>query len=596
MRRGFALIPAVLALLVFAAPAAAGTVRLQTECPHCGGGPGLVLVWEGEPGEDNDVLLERQDARTWVLTERAPGARLVAASSDCVVTDRTARCAQPDRNFYAFFYGGDGDDVMSTDPVSGSFDDWFFGGAGNDTMTTGDHGCCIGATMTGGSGDDTFHGGLGVYDEVLYDDRDRAQPVDVSLAARPAGARNGEQGEHDVLDGAIDGLRGGYGDDVLTGDDEMNYITDWGGRDLVHGGGGDDRIFLSSFYEPWGDTVDGEGGDDRIWPGPHPGAIDGGEGVDEVSLDNHAPAWVSELSLDGIADDGGLLLRAPGYTSDRVVPQGNVVGVENIAGNDDTDLLIGDDGANRLLGEGGDDILVAGAGHDVVDADGWEPPGADFIFVLDGESDRVTCGGGDDVVVFDPSLDELSEDCETLIDHEIPVPELDIPPPPAPPATPELPPVIIESPPVPDASPALPPVLATDLGELPRVVVTAPAQACFAMRCIRGSGGADRLVGTASRERLDGRGGVDVLVGGGGADVLLGGGGSDRLRGQAGRDLLVGGTGADRIDGGPGADYVIAADGRRDVVDCGTGQDVALVDEIDRVRNCRVLAAGPPAG
>jgi len=58
------------------------------------------------------------------------------------------------------------------------------------------------------------------------------------------------------------------------------------------------------------------------------------------------------------------------------------------------------------------------------------------------------------------------------------------------------------------------------------------------------------------------------------------------LDGGPGNDRITGGYDADRLHGGPGRDAIVAVDGRRDRVDCGPGRDTALVDRIDRVRNC----------
>jgi Ca2+-binding RTX toxin-like protein len=98
-----------------------------------------------------------------------------------------------------------------------------------------------------------------------------------------------------------------------------------------------------------------------------------------------------------------------------------------------------------------------------------------------------------------------------------------------------------------------------------------------APRTFAGSARADRLTGTA---------GADVLYGLGGNDVLRGGKGNDVLYGGRGNDVLDGGPGLDRLYGGPGTDTLRARDGRRDVVDCGPGRDVAYVDRIDRVSGC----------
>ncbi|HEY0317815.1 MAG TPA: S8 family serine peptidase [Solirubrobacterales bacterium] len=89
----------------------------------------------------------------------------------------------------------------------------------------------------------------------------------------------------------------------------------------------------------------------------------------------------------------------------------------------------------------------------------------------------------------------------------------------------------------------------------------------------RGGRGSDRLQGTAAGDRLLGRGGSDRLDGGGGADCLNGG---------RGRDTLL---------GGPGDDVLRARDGFADVVDCGAGNDRAIVDGLDRVHGCEQVKA-----
>jgi len=59
--------------------------------------------------------------------------------------------------------------------------------------------------------------------------------------------------------------------------------------------------------------------------------------------------------------------------------------------------------------------------------------------------------------------------------------------------------------------------------------------------------------------------------------LLLGGNGADMIRGH---------TGFDDVSGGPGADVVRVDDGRRDLVNCGPGQDRADVDRRDDVTGC----------
>jgi hypothetical protein len=85
-------------------------------------------------------------------------------------------------------------------------------------------------------------------------------------------------------------------------------------------------------------------------------------------------------------------------------------------------------------------------------------------------------------------------------------------------------------------------------------------------KTISGTAHADRLVGTAYDDVLNGFAGNDTLIGGGGKDILRGGLGNDVIR---------------------------ARDGRRDLVDCGPGRDLAYVDRLDKVsKNCETIKRG----
>lgn len=86
--------------------------------------------------------------------------------------------------------------------------------------------------------------------------------------------------------------------------------------------------------------------------------------------------------------------------------------------------------------------------------------------------------------------------------------------------------------------------------------------------------GSDKLRGSESAERLDGFAGNDLINGFAGNDALSGGDGADEVYGGPGRDILFGGA---------GDDFIEAKDGGADYVDCGPGDDVASVDDGDRV-------------
>jgi hypothetical protein len=126
-----------------------------------------------------------------------------------------------------------------------------------------------------------------------------------------------------------------------------------------------------------------------------------------------------------------------------------------------------------------------------------------------------------------------------------------------------------------------------------------------------GSPGADDFTGTARGEhvslqagddRANGGRGNDDINGGRGDDRINGGAGDDRLNGGAGDDVLTDDNGTDRFSGGTGDDRINARDRRgrhdaRDVVDCGAGNDTAIVDDNDIVRHCEhVERAGDDNG
>ncbi|WP_167288834.1 calcium-binding protein [Nocardioides seonyuensis] len=105
--------------------------------------------------------------------------------------------------------------------------------------------------------------------------------------------------------------------------------------------------------------------------------------------------------------------------------------------------------------------------------------------------------------------------------------------------------------------------------------------------------------------------GTSVVLGNAGADTITGNDGTETIDGGAGDDTLEGGYGHDTITGGPGRDtifadetsqrcsyltdcvvvpfgndLILARDGEADVIDCGVGDDRAVVDPVDTATNC----------
>jgi Ca2+-binding RTX toxin-like protein len=104
-----------------------------------------------------------------------------------------------------------------------------------------------------------------------------------------------------------------------------------------------------------------------------------------------------------------------------------------------------------------------------------------------------------------------------------------------------------------------------------------------------GDNGPDHLTGTAHADLLKGLGGKDTLTGRAGQDRLFGGRGPDVLRGGHGRDEFNtrrNGYSA----GGQGNDKIYARDHDIDLINCGDGFDIAIVDlREDGVFNCEEI-------
>lgn len=132
-------------------------------------------------------------------------------------------------------------------------------------------------------------------------------------------------------------------------------------------------------------------------------------------------------------------------------------------------------------------------------------------------------------------------------------------------------------------------------------------------RCLDGSDGPDLLVGTPvgdviiggsgadtirasdGRNVIEAQWGDDDIRAGSGPDLVDAGDGNDTVRTGAGSDRIGLGHGNDTVYAGRGPDYVFANDGRRDVIDCGPGDDRVRVDKIDVLRRCEHVYIAPPA-
>lgn len=472
--------------------------------------------------------------------------------------------------------GGDGPDVLrgwdgpdrleggegADDLDGGPRDDVLVGGPGNDVEKggSGDDLFLQGSEPDGG---DAISGGIGDLDVVAYDRRSARVEVRVGNGL----ADDGEAGELDAIQGDVEGVLGGSGDDLLIGH---------GAANLLRGGPGDDEL-------------EGQGGPDVLDGGPGTNTLDGGAASDTVTYADASGPVTVDLEL-GVATGAG---------EDTLASVENAIGGpfgDTLIGTAEADDLRGRGGADRLVGQDGPDVLLGGTGADVLEGG----PGSDE---LDGGAgnDRLRPGGGADVVEGGPGRDLLD-----LASSLVPV-VVDLPA-----GT-----LVGEGEAIVSAIEDVRGSRGDDVlrgdrfpnrlsGLAGRDVVSGAGGADVLSGgtgddvLVGGSGadlidegaavnGADRIRGgpgrdtvsyrrrtrdlrvsvgrgaddgerferdliAASVERVLGGRGRDLLVGDRGPNVLVGGDGHDRLRGKGGDDLLIGGPGRDLLDGGPGFD------------------------------------------
>lgn len=314
--------------------------------------------------------------------------------------------------------------------TGGSMPDVLIGGGGDDQLA----GDLQDDLLDGGPGADVLEGGAGTD---LADYTERSSPI----VADPDGehADDGEAGEGDTIATDVEDLRGGAGDDRLTGGPQDNLLSGGAGADRLAGLGGEDIADYSDRTDglaisPDGAANDGEpgehddvapdievlvggSGDDQLSGGMGDQTLDGGPGADDLSGDPGRDAASYAERTDavritlglGIGDDGAL------GEGDTIAPD-----VESARGGMGDDVLVGGTGDNVLDGGPGADELKGGTGLDAVDYSGRTLPvradlsgspgddgepaegdtvGADIEGILGGSGSDVLTGSGSDGIL-----------------------------------------------------------------------------------------------------------------------------------------------------------------------------------------------------
>lgn len=159
-----------------------------------------------------------------------------------------------------------------------------------------------------------------------------------------------------------------------------------GGRVVVYGGAGNDRIFATDTYAPT--SIYGEAGHDQITGGYADDLLDGGDGVDRL--------WGSAGNDVLVGGDGNDFLY--GREGNDVLFGGN--GDDCLDGYSGDDQLVGGFGVDRLLGGDGKDELIGGRSA-----------------TEDDLASDVLCGAADADRVFAGALDALYADGFDLVTY-----------------------------------------------------------------------------------------------------------------------------------------------------------------------------------
>mgnify|MGYP001079603400 CR=1 FL=1 len=385
--------------------------------------------------------------------------------------------------------------------------------------------------------------------------------IDLSSSVFGLSINLGNQNEGFTIIGSFQGdtINGSEGDDVIIG---------FKGADVINGGGGKNRLLLSStstdlnnatdgqvskiqvvdlsgavavgvevnlknqledfliIGSDKADTIVGGKGNDTILGFSVGDKVDGGDGVDRIDITD------TSIGLNNAGDDA-----IQGIEGIAAVDA--LSGVEiKLSSQTEGFIVAGSSYDDTIVGSSGKDTIFSGSGNDKVNAGG----GNDLIVGGDGE-DTILGGSGNDEIFGEDGNDiingELGKD--TIFGQEG------------------------------DDS--------INGGSEDDVLLGGDGE-----DTILGGSGKDTIFGQEGDDNINGELGDDVLLGGDGEDTILGGlgedeifgeGGDDSINGESEDDVLLGGDGEDTILGGSGKDTIFGQEGD-DNINGELGDDVLL--------------------
>ena len=438
-------------------------------------------------------------------------------------------------------------------------------------------------TVIAGTGNDTVNGGWDAANDVLLGDNGVVVRNDGSAVANDIFSIDPDFGGRDTIDG-------GGGDDLIIGGSFDVYTTGLAG-DTLHGGSGADHVLgdngwfvrdatdlLLAVHSTFGEFGD----DDQMDVGGRNGGVDtliGGIGDDTLA------GGTADNAVDVLIGDSAVVLRNQVnnqvHTSrvsdvDTLTTADDLThgGTDTISGGGGADLIIGgsggtDSGAtgDTLVGDSGDDVIVGD--NAIVDRDG-----ADVVLritsIHTGNGGRETISGsaGNDIIIGGLGNDQINGQAGND----------------------------------------------TIFGDSATVVrfETGAITDFDAFSIDAGVGGEDTITGGTGNDLIAGGAANDTISGGDNNDTIFGDsayfkrgagdvverassidpaiGGDDDLAGDNHNDNIVGGVGADDIDGGADAGIdllfgdnavIVSADPDADPADAALDPDLAADNDND---------------
>ncbi len=424
------------------------------------------------------------------------------------------------------------------DTIDGNARDNFINGRGGHDTINGLGGDDV---LIGGGGNDIMDGGDG-FDIASFETS--SGPVTASLLI--AGPQATGPGTDTLMN--FEGLRGGSGNDILTGDGGNNLLEGLNGDDLLTGGSGNDELSGGN----GNDTLNGDTGNDILDGGNGDDTLNGGTGNDFASYESAAGGVTVALgvagaqntinagmdtldSIEGLIGSDFADTLTGGTTNDTIFGGGGEdqilgdAGNDLLTGGDGSDIIEGEDGNDTIEGDAGDDSLNGGAGNDYIYGgagndnllgatgnDSLYGDAGDDILAGAAGNDSQYGGDGDDLFIGGGGNDSLSGGNGTdTADYS-----------------------------------GLGNGITVNLNSYPQVMKAGGAiDSLSSIENIIGTDDADIIRGNSSDNVLEGRQGDDIIYGGGGRDILLGGGGQDTFVYESLSDSTAALSGRDVIQG-----------------------------------------------